>query len=284
MNISIESLKALREKTGAGIMDCKRALFQTNQDLDAAELLIAEWGLSVAQKRQERATNEGCVGLVADRKKAALASLACETDFVALNASYTEAVRKIALEAFEKGLKASNEAIDTVVADIARRMKENIALKGIAFIQAGEGDYIDSYLHGDAKTGVAIRIHADDMACFENPKVLRSLHDLSLQVAASNPSYIRRESIPLPIREDLERSIRDEVENDAKYAGKPESMKAGIVAGKVKKFFSGACLYEQRFIRDEKTTIAQLIDGIQQEAGTRLFVVEFVRLAIAKEA
>lgn len=284
MNISIDRLKTLREKTGAGIMDCKRALLQTDQDLDAAESLIAEWGLSVAQKRQERATNEGCVGLVADRGKAALASLACETDFVALNPSYIEAVRKITLEVFEKGLKASNETIDTLVADIARRMKENIALKGIAFIQAGEGDYIDSYLHGDAKTGVVIRIHADDKACFENPKVLGCLHDLSLQVAASNPSYIRREAIPLSIREDLERSIRDEVENDAKYADKPESLKVGIVAGKVKKFLSGACLYEQRFIRDEKTTIAQLIDGIQREAGTRLSVVEFIRLAIAKEA
>ncbi|HWP67981.1 MAG TPA: translation elongation factor Ts [Rectinemataceae bacterium] len=284
MNISIDRLKTLREKTGAGIMDCKRALLQTDQDLDAAESLINEWGLSVAQKRQERATNEGCVGLVADRGKAALASLACETDFVALNPSYIEAVRKITLEVFEKGLKASNETIDTLVADIARRMKENIALKGIAFIQAGEGDYIDSYLHGDAKTGVAIRIHADDKACFENPKVLGGLHDLSLQVAANNPSYIRREAIPLSIREDLERSIREEVENDAKYADKPEPLKAGIVAGKVKKFFSGACLYEQRFIRDEKTTIAQLIDSIQRDAGTRLYVVEFVRLAIAKEA
>ena len=283
MNISIDRLKTLREKTGAGIMDCKRALLQTDQDLDAAESLIAEWGLSVAQKRQERATNEGCVGLLADRGKAALASLACETDFVALNPSYREAVRKITLEVFEKGLKAPNETIDSLVADIARRMKENIALKGIAFIRAEEGDYIDSYLHGDAKTGVAVRIHADDKACFENPKVLGYLHDLSLQIAAGNPSYIRREAVPLSIREDLERSISDEVENDAKYADKAESLKVGIVAGKVKKFLSGACLYEQRFIKDEKTTIAQLIDGIQREAGTRLSVVEFIRLAIAKE-
>jgi len=284
MNISIDRIKTLREKTGAGIMDCKRALLQTDQDLKAAESLIAEWGLSVAQKRQERATNEGRVGLVADRGKAALASLACETDFVALNASYIEAIRKITLEVFEKGLKASNETIEALVADIARRMKENIALKGIAFIQAGEGDYIDSYLHGDAKTGVAIRIHADDKACFENPMVLGRLHDLSLQVAACNPLYVSHEAIPRGVREEQERSIRAEVETDATLACKPEALRTGIVSGKVKKYFSSVCLYEQRFIRDEKMTIAELIDNIQRQAGTKLAVVEFRRLAIEKNA
>ena len=283
MNSLIDCLKTLREKTGAGVMDCKRALLQTGQDLDAAESLIAEWGLSVAQKRQERLTNEGCVGLVADKTRAALAALACETDFVALNPSYRETVREITQEAFEKGLSDSNATIVSLVADIACRMKENIALKGIAFIQGGEGDYIDSYLHGDAKIGVAVRIHADDDACFARPEILARLHDLSLQVAACSPSYISREAIPLPIREGLELSIRGEVDNDAKYADKAESLKAGIVAGKVKKFFSGACLYEQRFIRDEKTTIAQLIEAIQREAGTRLAVAGFIRLAIEKE-
>ena len=289
MTVSIESLKALREITGAGMMDCKKALMEAGGDQEAARALIVEWGLATAVKRADRETKEGRVGLAVASTSAGLpaaaglAALACETDFVARNAYYVEAAAAIASRALEGRLAQPDSGVDALVSEIALRMKENIVLKGIGFIDAGDHECLDTYLHGEGSIGAALRIRADDPACFQDSGVRALLHDLSLQVAARNPRFIGRDDVPPELLDEKRREFRDEFAADPKFAGKGEALLANVVEGKLRKFVSTQCLLEQAFIKDEAIGVGAFLATIGEKAGTALRVTGFLRLAIGEE-
>lgn len=283
MIVSIESLKALREITGAGMMDCKKALMEANDDMEAARALIVEWGLANAVKRADRETKEGRVGLAAGPHAAGLAALACETDFVARNSSYIDAVNGIAAHVLEGRLSSPDASVEAMVSDVALRMKENIVLKGIGFIAAGNGESLDTYLHGEGGIAAVVRIRAADPDCFRNPDTRTLLHDLSLQVAARAPRYIGRQDIPSSVLDEKRREFRDELAADPKFAGKAEALAGNIIEGKLRKFISTRCLLEQAFIKDETLSVGSFLATIGKKAGTDMRVTGFLRLAIGED-
>ncbi len=302
MNVSIESLKALRELSGAGMMDCRKALLQAQGDQEAAVKLITEWGLATAKKREDRETKEGRVAIALGegaaslgegvaalgegaaalgKSAAALAALACETDFVALNTSYIEAVNAIAAEVLRNKLAAPNDAVAALVADVSVRMKEHIVLKGIAYIEAGDGEFLDIYLHGQGNIGVALRASAQDPSYLANSEVRRFIHDLSLQVAAKAPLFVKKEDIPQSVMEAKRKELIEALEEDPAMKAKPSAMRESIITGRLKKYLSLVCLYEQQFIKDDSVTIGKALENFATATGARLRVSGFVRLAIA---
>ncbi|MCE1197190.1 translation elongation factor Ts [bacterium] len=289
MIVSIESLKALREITGAGMMDCKKALMEAGGDQEAARVLIVEWGLATSAKRADRETREGRVGLavasaVAGPPSAAgLAALACETDFVARNGYYVEAANAIASRVLEGRLSSPDSGVEGLVSEIALRMKENIVLKGIGFIEADAHECLDTYLHGEGSIAAALRIRAEDPACFRDPAIRALLHDLSLQVAARAPRFIGQSDVPPSLLDEKRHEFREELAADPKFAEKGEALLANVVEGKLRKFISTQCLLEQSFIKDEALGVGAFLATIQEQAGTALRVTGFLRLAIGEE-
>jgi elongation factor Ts len=286
MTVSIESLKALRELTGAGMMDCKKALAEAGGDQDAARALIVEWGLATAVKRADRETNEGRVGMAVQLgasglpAAAGLAALACETDFVARNAQYVEAADAIAARALDRRLATPDPEVESLVSQVALRMKENIVLKGIGCIAAGADEYLDTYVHGEGGIAAAVRFRAGEASRLLDSGVRALLHDISLQVAARDPLFVARGDVPLKILDEKRDEFRDELAADPKFAGKPEAFLANIVEGKLRKFVSTRCLLEQAFIKDESVAVGARLAKIQAEAGCGIQVTGFLRLGI----
>lgn len=289
MIVSIESLKALREVTGAGMMDCKKALVEAGGDQEAARALIVEWGLATAVKRADRETKEGRVGLAVGLgasglpSAAGLAVLACETDFVARNGYYVDAANAIAARALERRLSSPDPGVEAMVSEIALRMKENIVLKGIGFIGADAHEYLDTYVHGEGGIAAVVRIRADAPARLQDPAIRALLHDLSLQVAARKPGFISRDDVPPSLLEEKRREFRDELAADAKFAGKGETLLVNVVEGKLRKFISTRCLLEQAFIKDEALSIGAYLGSIREKAGAEFRMTGFLRLAIGEE-
>jgi elongation factor Ts len=289
MTVSIESLKALREITGAGMMDCKKALMETGGDQDAARALIVEWGLATAVKRADRETNEGRVGIAIALGASGLpaatafAALACETDFVARNAMFIDMANNIAARVLELRLALPDEGVQAMVTELAFRMKENILLKGIGLLETGAGEFLDTYVHGEGGIAAAVRIRAARPACFKDAAIRALLHDLSLQVAARNPAYVGRGDVPTSLLNEKRREFRDELADDPKFAGKPEALIASVIEGKLRKFITTRCLLEQAFIKDETLTIGARLAAIQAEAGTEFQITGFLRQAIGEE-
>ncbi|PKL05820.1 MAG: translation elongation factor Ts [Spirochaetae bacterium HGW-Spirochaetae-9] len=282
MVVSIENLKALRESTGAGMMDCKKALLEAKGDQDAAKALIAEWGLAVAVKRADRETHEGrvAIALRLGGGIAGLAALACETDFVSSNELYKKAVQSIAAEVLTRRLSAPNAAVEAIVADMSLRMKEHIVLKGIGCVEADADEYLDTYLHGDGSIGVALTIKADRPSCFQSAEVRALLHDLCLQIAARNPGFVKREDVPPVLIEEKLKEFRDDIDADPKFSDKSEALKTNVIAGRLRKFLATNCLLEQAFIKDESMSVEAYLAAIRKAAGADLEIAGFLRLGV----
>lgn len=280
MNIDVTSLKALREKTGAGMMDCRKALAQAQGSLEAAEILIKEWGLNEVEKRAERKTSEGFVAVAADTTRITIAALACETDFVSRNEAFSSLARSIALSVLTMGSDPNGCLVE--VADLGRRMKENIVLKGVETLEVGEGEISDYYIHGDGRIAAAVKA-APRSANQDPARTLAAIHDLCLQVAAKKPLYLSAALVPAEVSGAKEKEFLSEMESDPKLAGKPQAMARGILAGKMKKWLSEVCLMEQRFIKEEKSTVGQYMAEMEASGGPALEVLEFRRLAIGDD-
>jgi elongation factor Ts len=280
MDVSVESLKALRETTGAGMMDCRKALLGAGGDFEAAKALISEWGLATAVSRADRETREGRIGLSADATAVGLSVLACETDFVSRNALFISAANGIAAEAREHLLTSPNVAAESIVADMALRMKERIVLKGLAFLKTDTGEYLDTYLHGEGSIGVAVKVRAKDPACFDDPDVRAPIHDLCLQIAARAPLYLEIGQMPEAAFEEKRQEILAEIDSDSALSGKGVALKEKVIAGRLRKYISTVCLSEQAFVKDESLSVGAFLDALRKKAGTSLEITGFIRLAV----
>jgi len=276
VSINANDIKTLREKTGAGMMDCKKALTEAAGDAVAAEKLLKEWGLAGVEKRAGRATNEGRVFLKETESKIAMVEIACETDFVARNDDFIKAGQKVADVAFDGDIDAANDKLEGMVKDIASVIKENITLKRVKLVSAGSGEFLHSYIHGEGKLGVIVRFRSDKPEAFKNDKVAAFIHDVALHIAAFNPMFLdSTKPSPAWIKEQ-EEIFKAQVEGDEKMKGKPEKVVQGILAGKLKKLFAEVCLLEQGFVKEEKTPVAQMMASVAKEAGCKLELVDFV--------
>jgi elongation factor Ts len=275
VEIKATDVKALREKTGAGMMDCKKALTEVNGDFNAAEKLLREWGMAGVEKRATRATNEGRIFVAQTANEIALVEIACETDFVARNKDFIEAGIKAAQVALSQKATSPNESLETIVKEIASVIKENIALKKITYFSANENEYLHAYIHGEGRIGVIVKFNADTPLAFKNEKITTFAHDVALHVAAFNPMFLDETKVPQSWLTEQNEIFQKQVELDEKMKSKPEKVIEGILAGKVKKLLAEVCLLDQGFVRDEKITVAAALQQVNKETSFHLSIVDY---------
>lgn len=272
MEIRASDVKALRDKTGAGMMECKNALAETNGDPASAEKLLKEKGLAAVAKRAGRATTEGLVLIKLDGKKAVMAEVTCETDFVAKNVDFIALGDKIVNTAFEKGYSGVLPELSNMVLDLATKVRENMSLTRLVSLTAGSDEYIAKYIHSDKKTGVLVMLKADNKELFSNKTVQEFAYDCCLHIAAFTPLYPDSSAIEKAyITEQTEIFTKQVAELE-----KPENVKAGIVQGKIKKHLADICFLDQPFVKDDKVSVAKKMEEIGKTAGGKLTLSKMV--------
>ena len=286
-NITASMVKELREMTGAGMMECKKALTEADGDMDGAVDVLRTRGLAAVAKKAGRATNEGTVmALVSeDGKAGALVELNCETDFVGMNEKFKAYAEKIARAAIANkpadidALKVSEidgETVDAVVADCIHVMGENTQLT--RFVVA-EGDAVCSYIHMGGKIGVLVRFEAEgvDTAAAEFAQCGR---DVAMQVAAVDPIATSREDVD-PAVVEHEKGI---YKAQAAESGKPEAIQEKMAAGRLEKFYKEQCLVEQSFVKNPDVTVREYVDSVAKQLGGSIKVAGFERFALGQAA
>jgi elongation factor Ts len=263
--ISAQLVRELRERTGAGMMDCKRALQETNGDMEAAVVLLREKGMANAAKRADRATTEGLVGyrLADDRSRGTMVAIGCETEPVSNNEEFGAFGKKVLDLVEAEGVDAVSQ-LDQERAELSGKLGENIAVAGAARFEALDGGRIGAYAHPPAnKLGVLVNLRGgdDDLA-----------RKLAMHIAASNPQWIGRDDVP----EDAVAAEREIFANTDEVQSKPEQAREKIVEGMLnKRFFGANVLAEQEWIHDGSQTVGQVL----ADAGAE--VLEFQRFSLS---
>jgi elongation factor Ts len=281
--ISAQAVKALREQTGAGMMDCKRALSEAAGDFDKAALVLRERGLAKAGKREGRATSEGLIAIANAGNAGAMVELGCETDFVARTDDFQELGRSLAEAVAADPAPAGVEPLlaaeiggtpvsETIKAAIAK-LGENVVVKRVARIELPGGGVVGGYVHAGGKLGVLVGLSSSggsDLSALAK--------DVAMHVAAADPSpvAVSREGVPA----ELLASERDIYRKQALKEGKPEKILDRIVEGKLAKFVSDICLVEQAFVKDPDKSVGDLL---KQAGQVSVFAFERFRLGQSAE-
>ncbi len=280
MEIKAADVKRLRDKTGAGMLDCKKALNEADGDFAEAEKKLKEMGLAAAAKRSGRATEEGRVFTKVGKERATVLELACETDFVARNADFIKLGEKMAELIIEKGLTEPTDELHEMVKDTISTIKENMALKRLRTIEIGEDEMVSEYIHGEGSIGVLVKLKGDSASTLENDAVKQFAFDTALHIAAFNPLYLDQAHVDEKYKEEQEAIFRTQAEN----LGKPEKVLEGIVKGKLNKHFSEVCLLDQGFVKEEKQSLEKYMKNIAKEAGGELSITDFAYFRVGEDA
>ncbi|PKL08396.1 MAG: translation elongation factor Ts [Spirochaetae bacterium HGW-Spirochaetae-7] len=283
MEVKVSDIKALREKTGAGMMDCKKALVETECDVEAAEAKLKEWGLAGVKKRFDRATNEGRIFIAESSKAIALVEIDCETDFVCRNDDFIKGGQNIAKIALDKHISKPVAELEDIVRDMASVIKENITLKRVALVESSSGEYVHSYLHGEGRLGVVVKVRSDAPGAFDNAEIAGLVHDLALHIAAFKPLFVDQSCISADWVKEQQELFKQQVDEDEKVRGKPANVIEGILAGKLKKRMTEISLADQGFVKDEKQSVKSVIDAVSKATGIPLSVVDFVYSKIGED-
>ncbi|MBN2511196.1 MAG: elongation factor Ts [Spirochaetales bacterium] len=278
MAISASDVKALRDKTGAGMMDCKKALTDANGDFAQAERILKELGLAAAAKRSDRETNEGRVFTMLKTDKAAILELACETDFVARNNDFIRYGNSILEKIIDNSLTEANDEIDGMIKEAVGIIKENITISKFALMSISESEYVVDYVHGEGTIGVLVKLGLENNSLKSHATVKEFAFDTALHVAAFNPQYLDQQSVDPAYLKEQEEIFTTQ----AKNLGKPENVVAGIVKGKINKHMSEICLQDQPFVKDDKVSVQKKAEMVSKEAGGKVFVKEFIYYRIGK--
>jgi elongation factor Ts len=275
MEIKATDVKLLREKTGAGMLDCKNALVKAEGDFAKAERLLKEQGLAAAVKKGGRVTNQGKVFSKVLPDKGILLELTCETDFVARNSLFLELGTKLVEMVAAQGLTAKTPVMDTMVQETVGTIKENMELRRIAVVRVPSDEVLIDYVH-ENRIGVLARFRVGSAAVRDNPNVKATLFDCALHIAAYAPIFFSREKVTPSFLKEQEEIYTKQVEG----MGKPANVLAGIVKGKLNKMFAEVCFLEQPFIKDDKRSVARVLADLGKEAGGAIEAVDFVYMKL----
>ena len=283
MSISAKDVMALRQKTGAGMMDCKKALAETNGDVEAAIKYLREKGMASAAKRQGREANEGRVGVKIsdDGKTAVMVEINSETDFVARNEEFVALVDKYVEMAAGLGDKAVNgiipvEAFDmTALTELAGKIGENLTLRRGGYLTT-EGR-LESYIHPGDMLGVLLELNGEGASSDAGQELA---HDLTLQIAAASPQYVTSDEVPAEVIEKEKEIYATQMRNE----GKPENIIEKIATGKLNKFFEEICLVNQPYVKEPKMKVSDRIKEASNAAGAEVTVSRFLRFKVGEGA
>lgn len=286
--ITAALVKELREMTGAGMMECKKALVEAEGELEKAVDVLRTRGLAAVAKKAGRATDEGTVlALVSEcGHDGALVELNCETDFVGMNEKFRAYAEKIAKAVLAnkpadlEALKASEiegETVEAVVTDAIHTLGENIQLSRFAFAEQPEGA-VASYIHGGGKIGVLVEFKLGDASFATNDDFKKYGRDVAMQVAAASPVSATRESVD-PAVVEHEMSI---YKAQAAESGKPENIQEEIATGRMEKFYKENCLTEQAFVKNPDQSVNDYTAEVAKALGTTIEIVSFTRFMLGE--
>ena len=282
-DVSAADIAALRKQTGAGMLDCKKALEESNADLEAAKDWLRTKGLAGASKRAGRAADNGALDVAVEGTSAALVELTCETDFVAKGADFTGMVGDLVNQVLEEtadGLADqpfigdSSQTVGEAVTQLGSKLGEKVELGRVVRYDSGDG-ILDGYKHlqNDRGTiGVVVELGGVSPT---DPKAREAAHDIALHIASAAPRYVTRADVPAEVV-DKERSVLEEL---TRNEGKPEQALPKIIEGRLNGFYKDNVLLEQGFVKEPKTTIKALVDSLGGDAEVR----RFARVKIGEE-
>ena len=280
--ITAAMVKELREMTGSGMMECKKALVEAEGDMDAAVDIMRKKGLAAAAKKAGRATNEGAVNAFVseDAKTGALVEVSCETDFVASNPKFTGFIADVAKVAAEAkpatveellAVKMGEETVEAELTELIHVMGENMKIARFT-VRSTEAGALSSYIHMGGKIGVLAEFGFEKAETAEAFKTFA--HDVALQIAAAAPICAVREDVPA----DVVAHEKEIYMAQAAESGKPEAIQEKMAIGRLEKFYKGSVLTEQEFIKDSSMTIKAYAQKVSKELGDTIVVKGFDRL------
>ena len=277
MNFTAQDVKALREKTGCGMMDCKKALVEADGDMDKAVDILREQGLAKVAKKASRIAAEGVAFATTseDNKYGVVVEVNAETDFVAKNAdfmAFVETVAKTIIENAPADIDAlmackavgTEMTVDELLTEKIQVIGENIKIRRFTRY---EGNCV---LHAGGKIGVLVNFDTD---VADKAEFVTAGKDVAMQIAALGTQYLNRDDVPAEVIEHEKEIMKAEVIN----SGKPEAIADKIVMGKINKYYKENCLVDQEFVKDNKQTVKQYVDSVAKSLGGTITIKEFTR-------
>ncbi|MBQ7221089.1 MAG: elongation factor Ts [Synergistaceae bacterium] len=287
--ITAAKVKELRERTGSGMMDCKKALAESNGDMEKAIDYLREKGLAKAAKKAERTASDGRVFqfVSKDGKLGVMVEINSETDFVAKTDEFNDLGSKITahltantyadVPALLESVHESGSTINELVTAIIAKLGENIVLKRFARFDAENGRAF-CYIHSNYKVGALVELDAEDKAAAGKPEFAELGHEICMQIAAAAPQYLVPENVPADVIDREKAVYRQQLIDEGKPADKVDK----IIPGKLRKYYETVCLMEQEYIRDTDKRIKQLVDETGKKLGTKITVRRFERFGIGE--
>lgn len=285
MAITAAQVNELRQKTGAGMMDCKKALTEADGDFEKAIEILRKKGASVASKRAEKSANEGMIvtKVSGDGKKVSIIEVNCETDFVAKSDDFVKLANAVVESAFAasssnaKELLSSDKNLNDKLVEVMGKVGEKIEVSRV-YSETGNDSLFVDYIHMGSKLGVLVKF---DNVAEKNDELVDLGKNIAMQVAAMNPLCVYRQEVPT---ETIEKEI-DIYKELARKEGKPENILEKIAVGKLNKFYSENCLFEQTYIKDSTSskTVGNLIEDLNKKNSSQVKIAMFKRFHLGDE-
>lgn len=286
MAITAAMVKELRELSGAGMMDCKKALNETNGNMDEAMEFLRKNGQAKAEKKASRIAAEGIVKVAVKDNTAAIVEVNSETDFVAKNEKFQTYVGKVAEQALstdasdidtfmgEAWKEDSSKTVKDVLVEQVAVIGENLKIRRFEKVTAENGCIVD-YIHGGGRIGVVVVAESDTV----NDTVKEAMKNIAMQIAALNPKYIDRSEVSAEYIAHEKEILLAQIMNDPKESQKPEKVINGMIEGRVNKELKEICLVDQVYVKaeDGKQTVGKYLEAVSKEVGTKVSVKKFIR-------
>ena len=281
MAVTVTAIKELMTLTGVGMMDCKRALVETDGDQEKAIEILREKGLATQAKKSGRAAAEGAVAAVVKGNVGVLVEINTETDFAANTDDFKAFVANVADTIIEKApadvdalnaltISGGDKTVAETLTELAgMKIRENIVIRRFVRLEGK----LASYVHNGGSIGVLVKLDTD----LDADKVAYIGKDVAMQSAALNPAYLNRAEVPAEVIEKEKEIMLAQMAEDPKMANKPEQVKVKIVEGKVGKYYSENCLLEQAFVKDDKQTVQGYVDAEAKKLGGTITVTDVIR-------
>lgn len=280
--ISAQVVKELREKTGAGMMDCKKALSEANGDMEKAVEVLRERGLASAAKKSGRIAAEGLVEtyISEDKKVGVIAEINCETDFVAANDEFVALAKNVTKQAVltsattveallaEKYIADENVTVQDALTALIAKLGENMNVRRFEKFTIEKG-VVQSYIHGGGRIGVLVELSTENVS----DVVFEVAKDIAMHIAAANPQFLNKDEVDIDTLNKEKEIYRVQALNE----GKPEKIVDKMVEGRIQKYYKEACLVEQVWVRNPDYTISKLLQEKSKEVGSAITITKFVR-------
>jgi len=280
MGVTPREVKELRDKTGAGMLDCKNALIEANGNIAEAKKILKEQGLAGAEKRVGRSTKNGSVFTLIADGKAAMVELTCETDFVSRNSVFRDTGNKIVKTILQSELSEKNSELEIMAKEAVAILKENMLIGRIVLWNFAENELVVNYSHNEGQIGALVKLSCDSPETALKDEIKELAFNLALHIIAFNPSYLNRAAVSPSYLKEQEEVFAAQARN---MGDKPEKIIKGIVSGKLQKHLMQICLEDQGFVKDEKKSVKSVVDEKAESCGGTIAISDYAYIAVGRD-